>query len=195
MSEPTDEIARAAERIDDLHYRLIKGALLRTQLLCARHGALDVDWRTALLNSATEPVPDISEEHQQLRLQAAEEVANMPNADWEPEMRVGWRDSLESWYAATTQCLDDIDQAQRLLHREAGLSTEALEVNAVMDRDLLTASYRAGLTAAGLVSDWLDWLRGRVQGWPPGPRRETQLAELAGEDYPRSLQQLPRYWA
>jgi hypothetical protein len=195
MTDPAAQIARATERIDGLFYRLTKAALLRTQLLCARHGGLDADWRTAVLEAAAEPVPDIDDRHQQLRIQAAEEIANLPNADWEPDMRVGWRDSLEAWYAATKQCLDDIDDAQRLLHREAGLSTEAAEANSAMDRDLVTASYRAGLTAAGLVSDWYDWLHGRVLGWPHGPRRETQLAAMAQEDYRRTLQQLPRYWA
>lgn len=195
MSGPADEIARAAGRIDDLFYRLTKSSVLRTQLLCARHGVLSVDWRTQLVEVAAEPIPEISDTHQRLRLQAVDEVANMPNADWEPEMKVGWRDSLESWFAATKACLEDISETQRLLLGEARLPTAGLDAELAMDRDLETASYRAGLTAAGLVSDWMDWLHRQVRGWPSGLRREAQLAAMADDAYRRTLQQLPRYWA
>ena len=40
--------------------------------------------------TVAEPLEDIGERHQQL-LQAAEDVANLPNADWEPDMKTGWR--------------------------------------------------------------------------------------------------------
>jgi hypothetical protein len=185
----------AAESLDELCQRIATAALLHTQLVCARHGVLDADWRTAVLAAAGEPVEELDEHHQQMQVQAAETIANLPNADWEPDMKVGWRASLESWHAATTACLADLQDAQRRIHQEAALSTSDLEAGFVMDRDLQTASYRAGLTAAGLVSDWPAWLRGRVQSWPPGPRRDSQLAALDDPDYRRQLQQLPRYWA
>lgn len=186
----------ADESFDDLCQRIAVASLLHTQLMCARHGVLDVDWRTAVLVAAAEPLDDdLGEHHQQMRAQAAEKIANLANADWEPDMKVGWRASLEAWHAATTACVADLQYAQRRIHQGAKLSTSDLEAGFVMDRDLQTASYRAGLTAAGLVSDWPAWLRGRVQNWPPGPRRDSQLAALDDPDYRRQLQQLPRYWA
>jgi hypothetical protein len=185
----------ATALLDDLYLQLLTAGLLHSVLLCARHGVLDADWRTAVLDDATDPVEEINDHHQQLRLQAAEAVANLANADWEPGTKVGWRTSLEAWHAASTGCLDRIEDAQRRIHAEAKLSTRDLEAGFVMDRDLETASYRAGLTAAGLVSNWQEWLRGRVQSWPRGPRRDSQLAALDDPDYRRGLQQLPRYWA
>ena len=189
------DIARAAERIDDAYYRLTKAGLLRVQLLCARLGVLDVDWRTAVLDSVDEPLPDTSDHHQQLRFQVAEEVANLPNADWEPEMKAGWRTALEAWFAATKQCLEEMEDAQRRIHVEADLPVDSMAAGFAMDRDLETASYRAGLTAAGLVSNWFEWLQERVRAWPFGPRRDAQMQAMEDPDYRRQLQQLPRYWA
>ncbi len=189
------DIARAAERIDDAYYRLTRAGLLRVQLLCARLGVLDVDWRTAVLDSVDEPLPDTSDPHQQLRFQAAEEVANLPNADWEPDLKAGWRAALEAWFAATKQCLEEMEDAQRRIHVEAGLPVDSMAAGFAMDRDLETASYRAGLTAAGLVSNWFEWLQERVRAWPFGPRRDAQMQAMEDPDYRRQLQQLPRYWA
>lgn len=189
------DISRAAALIDDAFYQLTKAAMLRTQLLGARLGMLDVDWRTSVLDAVAERLPNVGDRHQELRLRAAEEVANLPNAEWEPDMKVGWRTSLESWYASTKQCLDEMEDAQRRIHIEAGLPVERLAADFAMDRDLETASYRAGLTAAGLVSNWLEWLQERVRTWPYGPRRDAQLQAMDNPDYRRELQQLPRYWA
>ena len=195
MTDANADIVRSAELIEGLYHRLTKAGLLRVQLLCARQGVLDVDWRTAVLESVGEPMEGISERHQELRLQAAEEVANLPNADWEPDMKVGWREALEAWFVATKQCLDEMEDAQRRIHVEVGLPLGNLRADFAMDRDLDTASYRAGLTAAGLVSNWFEWLGERVRSWPHGPRREGQLQAMADADYRRQLQQLPRYWA
>ena len=189
------DLARSAERIDDAYYRLTRAGLLRAQLLCARLGVLDVDWRTAVLDSVDEPLPDTGDRHQQLRFEAAEEIANLPNADWEPEMKAGWRTALEAWFAATKQCLDEMEDAQRRIHVEAGLPLDSMAAGFAMDRDLETASYRAGLTAAGLVSNWFEWLQDRVRAWPFGPRRDGQMQAMEDPDYRRQLQQLPRYWA
>ena len=189
------DIARATALIDDAYYRLAKAGLLRSQLLCARLGALDVDWRSAVLEAVAEPIDGISERHQHLRIRAADEVANLPNADWEPDMKAGWRTALEAWYAATRQCLDEMEEAQRRIYIEAGFTLDSLAAGFAMDRDLETASYRAGLTAAGLVSNWFEWLQERVRAWPFGPRRDTQLQAMDNPDYRRQLQQLPRYWA
>lgn len=196
MTDAEADLSHALDRIEALTYRLTYAGILRTQLWAARYGALDVDWRTAVLELAAEPLDDISDHHhQQMWRRAAEDVANLPNQDWEPDMKVGWRQSLEAWYTATKQCTDDTEEAQRCIHQDAGLSLATVELTASMDRDLDTASYRAGLTAAGLVSNWQDWLLERVRSWPHGPRREAQLAAMAEPGYIRQQQQLPRYWA
>ncbi len=182
--------------IEDATYRLIAAGFLRSQLSAARLGVLDVDWRTALIESTAEPLAGLSDSHLEMRLKAADEIANIANQDWEPQMKVGWRDSLEAWHAATKRCIDHTLAAQVSLRRSAGLSSADAEAAAAMDRDLSTASYRAGLTAAGLVSDWPRWLIERVHtAWPAGARKQNQLDAMEDPAWRRQLQQLPRYWA
>lgn len=173
----------------DLSYRLMRAGILRAQLLCARLGVLDVDWRTALLDATAEAANPIER-------QAAADIANLPDADWEPDMKVGWRRSLESWFAAMMTCIDDMQDAHRDIHRTAaGMGSDDLVLATyTMDRDVETASYRAGLTAAGMASAWEEWLRDRVLAWAAGPRRNLQLAAMSDPEYRRQLQQLPRYW-
>jgi hypothetical protein len=189
------DVQSSTAEIDALSYRLIKSGILRTQLWCARHGFLDLDWRTQLLDALADPIEGLDECQQQRRCKAAEEVANLPGAAWEPEMKVGWRQSLEAWREATQSCIEDMYKAEREIHRAAGLGTDGLDATYAMDCELETASYRAGLTAAGLVCDWEGWLRQRVLAWPAGPRRDSQLTTMATVLHRRHLQRLPRYWA
>jgi hypothetical protein len=188
-------IAKAEALIEDLYYRTVKATTLRAQLLCARHGYLDIDWRTALIEVTTEPIEGIAEKHQQIRERAVRDVANLSDADWEPDMKVGWRASLEAWFGATKECLDDIEELQKRTRAEAGLPVDGIAERHAMDLDVETASYRAGLTAAGLVSDWHDWLLERVRKWPDAGRRDVQLAAMKEPDYRARVQQLPAYWA
>ena len=88
-----------------------------------------------------------------------------------------------------------MEDAQRRIHAEAGLPVNDLAAGFAMDRDLETASYRAGLTAAGLVSNWFEWLGGEGSGMAPRAAPKNQLQAMADPDYRRQLQQLPRYWA
>jgi hypothetical protein len=195
---PTDgpgRIAKAEALIEDLYYQTVKATTLRTQLLCARHGYLDIDWRSALIEITAEPVEGIAEKHQLIRERAARDVANLSDADWEPDMKVGWRASLEAWFAATKECLDDIEELQKRTRAEAGLSVDGIAERHAMDLDVETASYRAGLTAAGLVSDWYGWLLERVRKWPDAGRRDVQLAAMKDPEYRAGVQQLPAYWA
>ncbi len=177
----------ANDPIADFSYRLMRAGILRAQLLRARLGVLDVDWRTELLDATAEAANPIER-------QAAADIANLPDADWEPEMKVGWRRSLEAWYAAMMTCIDDMQDAHRDIRRiAAGMGSDDLATWA-MDRDVECASYRAGLTSAGLVSAWEEWLRDRVLAWPDSHRRNLQLAAMSDPEYRRQLQQLPRYW-
>ena len=189
------QIAKAEAFVEDLYYRTVKATTLHTQLLCARAGYLDVDWRTALVEAAAEPIEGIAEKHQQLRERAASDVADLSDADWEPEMKVGWRASLEAWYAATKECLAEIENLQKRTRAEAGLPVAGIAERHAMDLDVETASYRAGLSAAGLTNDWYDWLLERVRKWPDAGRRDAQLAAMKEPEYHASIQQLPVYWA
>jgi hypothetical protein len=186
----------ALDVIDAVTMRITAAGLLRTQLSAARLGILDIDWRTDLLARSAEPMDDLDDHHRQILDRAAAEIANIPNQAWEPDMGVGWRESLEAWYDASKRCVQDTLDAQVQLRRATGLaSARDLDDAATMDLDLVIASYRAGLTSAGLVSDWHQWLTTKVHGWPRGPRRDTQLAALADPQWRQSLQQLPKYWA
>jgi hypothetical protein len=180
--------------IAELGYQLIKVGVLRTTLTAARMGALDIDWRTVLIARTSEPVPDLDEHCRTMLARAAAEVADLLDQAWEPEMRVGWRASLEAWYEATKMCTQDFEDIQRRIAREAGQSAHDVEAAARMDRDMDCASYRAGLTAAGLVSDWYSWLQSRISEWPQGVHREIRLEALSDPQYRRLMERLPRYW-
>ncbi|ORW11048.1 MULTISPECIES: hypothetical protein [Mycobacterium] len=195
---PVDGPAKIAEgqaRIEDFAYQTIKASMLHTQLICAREGCLDIDWRTTLIETAAQPINDIAADHQQIRERAAHEVANLPDADWEPDMKVGWRASLEAWHTASKKCLDDMDELEKHTRAESGKPVDDITERYAMERDLLTASYRAGLTAGGVVSDWYEWLLKRVKQWPDTNRRDSQLAEMDEPGYRKNLQKLPPYWA
>jgi hypothetical protein len=189
------QITKSQTVVDELYYQIVKATTLLTQLLCAREGCLDVDWRTAVVEAAAEPIEGIAGKHQELRERAARDVADLPEADWEPDMKVGWRSSLDAWFAATKACLADIEDLEKRSRSEAGLSVAGLADRHAMDLDVHTASYRAGMTAAGLVSNWYEWLLERVREWPDPLRRKTQLAAMEQQDYRASVQQLPAYWA
>lgn len=182
----------AAAAVDEL----VRARYLSRTLLAARMGLLgDEDWRTALIESVT-AVDGLSDSQLEVRRRAATQVADLPNQAWEPGMKVGWRDSLEGWYTATKQCIDTTAKTRIELRRTAACSPGDVTAAAAMDHDLATALYRAGLTAAGLVSDWPQWLTDRcLDTWPRGARREAQLDLLQDPAYVRQLQQLPRYWA
>lgn len=189
------KIAKTEALLDDLYYQTTKAAMLRTQLLCAREGCLDIDWRTALMEIAAQPITGVTDHHQQIRERAASEVANLPEADWEPDMKVGWRASLEAWYITTKQCLDEIEELEKRTRVEAGLPIDGITERYAIDRDLETASYRAGLAAGGLANDWYDWLLIRVIQWPDENRRDSQIEAMEDPGYRATLQHLPAYWA
>lgn len=189
------KLARTQAAIDDFLYRISKLNYLRAQLLSAREGTLKSDWRTTLVKSATESI-GLQPDQQAARERAARDISALPPADWEPDRHVGWRLALNAWYEATNQCLDDIENAEKQLRSESWMSADTVTTRIAMDRDLTTASYRAGLAAGGLDVDWYDWLIDRVRKWPDKQRRDDQLDLMTLEpDYRDSMQQLPAYWA
>ena len=63
-----------------------------------------------------------------------------------------------------------------------------------VERDIIGASYRAGLCAGGNPVDWRGWLRDRVASWPDNPARTKVLAELQDPHVHKDWEMLPDYW-
>lgn len=191
-AEPSDSGEKTADAdpaIDHFRYETTRLTLLRTYLQCAREGTLSPDWRETL----TEIHP--AGEHED-RARAIADIAETPPADWEPDKGVGWRRALDSWYEATTNCLTATEAIQeRLLTSKAATPVHKAAQNTLIARDIATASYRAGMAAAGLDIEWFDWLIDRVHQWPDARRRSEQLDLMTLEPgYRETVQQLPLYW-
>lgn len=179
---------------------------LRALLLSARQGTLPEDWREALVTTGTDTdtdAPDgddtpitLTDNQLALNRQSAESLAAAPSVDWHPHRNVGWRRALDAWYDATKQCLDDTERVETDVRGLSWMSVDAVSARIDTDRDLATASYRAGLAAGGLAVEWFDWLVDRVRRWPDKQRRDDQLDLMTLEPgYRESMQRLPGYWA
>lgn len=173
-------------------------ALLRVVLQQARAGRLETDWRdkvpVAIIDSGTLS-DDRDGDVYAAAVCAGRELVDIPAQDWEPNSGVGWRKALDAWFEGTKGCLMIFEAAER--HLQAGFPTGGILSQAAMDRDLATASYRAGLAAGGLdVADWYEWLTDRVYAWPDKKRRDDQIDLMTLEPgYRESIEQLPAYWA
>lgn len=186
-----EELGDEDTRIEQFRYEMTKLTLLRTYLQCARDGILTTDWRQTL----TKIHP--AGQHES-RARAIAAIAETPPADWEPDQGVGWRRALDAWHRATTDCLEATeDTQQRLLVSRAATAdlVRSVAVNITIARDLATASYRAGMAAAGLDVEWYDWLIDRAREWPDERRRNEQLDLMTLEPgYRETVQKLPLYW-
>jgi hypothetical protein len=70
-----------------------------------------------------------------------------------------------------------------------------LEQSYVQTRDLLTASYLAGLAAGGREVDWVQWLKARVAHWSPDePGTRRAITEFNHPTFREQLERLPKYW-
>lgn len=148
--------------------------LLRPILRQARAGTLASAWRE--------------------KLPAASALAELPPQDWEPGRGVGWRRALDAWHKAMTDCLAAAARADDELRRRLPRYEEA--GGWLMDQDLATASYRAGMAAGGLDVEWFDWLIERTNDWPDHDRARDQLdAMTLDPDYRANMERLPLYWA
>lgn len=92
------------------------------------------------------------------------DVAAVPRQDWEPfSARGDWRRALDSWYECALRVHQHrVDGVQLLTHDDPEWARARLAEN----RDLLDASYRAGL-AEGMGTDngWREWLAERTCYW------------------------------
>lgn len=173
-------------------------ALLRVVLQQARAGTLETDWRDKVPVAIAESgaLSDGRDgDVYAAAVCAGRELVDIRPEDWEPDSGVGWRKSLDSWFEATKGCLMVFESAEQ--HLRAGFPSAGIVSQAAMDRDLATASYRAGLAAGGLdVPDWYGWLNDRVYSWPDKMRRDDQIDLMTLEPgYRESIEQLPAYWA
>lgn len=205
--DAVDKLQRAEAAVHLFSYRATQLNYLRALLLSARQGTLSEDWREALAatdpGAATDADADaddgritLTDDQRAISRQAAQEIAASPPADWHPHRNVGWRRALDAWHEATKQCLDDTERAETDLRGQSWMSADAVTARIDMDRDLATASYRAGLAAGGLAVEWYDWLIERVGRWPDIQRRDDQLDLMTLEPgYRDSMQHLPDYWA
>jgi hypothetical protein len=186
--------ARAKTAVTEFQCRITTLSLLRAHLLSARRGTLSPDWRDRLTEHLHE-AEDLPSDQRHARNRAAAEIAALPPAEWEPDRKVGWRRSLDAWFEAIKHCIKDTEQAEERLRAKTPGAVSAGVGGSVMDRDLATGSYRAGLAAGGLDVEWFDWLINRVREWPDKRRRDEQLDLMTLEpDYRKTMQQLPMYW-
>lgn len=117
------------------------------------------------------------------------ELAEMPVESWEPYVAGGdWREALDSWYSAAL-ANEERWEADLAESRSPG-APDAVERqhHFTEARDLLGASYRAGLAAGGLDVDWRGWLQERSEQWHWA---EPILADDSRFDW---YEKLPEYW-
>lgn len=93
------------------------------------------------------------------------DVAAAPRQDWEPGVADGdWRRALLSWYQAGLRLYEL--RVEGLRYQSCDEDRDEKHAQLVVDRDLLEASYRAGLAAGeGADNGWRDWLVERTRRW------------------------------
>lgn len=201
MNDDIDGVAARLERttaaVDEFRYQCLKLVLLRVQLVSARVGTLESNWRATLVESIEIGGVESDDEvdaADPILVRAASALTTMPPADWEPDRGVGWRTALDSWFAAIKNCLGDLDRLDARLRDEVDVPLGAT-LTSTIELDLMTASYRAGLAAGGLDVDWFDWLIERVHCWPDKKLRDSQLDLMTMDpDYRAATARLPDYW-
>ncbi len=87
---------------------------------------------------------------------------------------------------------DAMEQVSSLDARNDSLARQSLSTF-VMQRDKLTASYRAALAAGGVDIDWRAWFEERIQGWDNEAGAATARIILRQESH-AYMQRLPEYW-
>ena len=105
------------------------------------------------------------------------DVAELPFAAWEPHQAAGdWRAALDAWYRDKLRVHDLVQRARR--HDADGLASDA-----GMQRDLIEASYLAGLASGtGTDNEWQDWLTGRTYQWADKGQAERYRLSLLDPD-------------
>jgi hypothetical protein len=174
--------------------RTVHGALysstLREQLDHARRGLLSAEWRDQLATRSRLPAAGhlclLKRERgdrgdiglAELRRCAWLDVAHLEAALWEPYAVGGdWRAALDAWYTASMNAFEEY--VLSLVHasgRSCGIDLSEL----IFRRDMLEASYRAGIAAGtGKDNGWRDWLATRsAERWEPDRAECYRMAML-----------------
>ncbi|OHT95624.1 hypothetical protein BKG71_23375 [Mycobacteroides chelonae] len=167
--------------------------LMKSVLTCAREGVLSPKWRQEIPAAVASALGQSGEDC--VNTAAVSAVAAIAPAAWEPDTRSGWRRSLDEWFEAVKLCHHDIECSATHLADAVKVELGEWAPVSVIEVDLATASYRAGMAAGGLDVDWYDWLLERVNHWPDPVRRDYQLDLMTLEpDYRATVERLPEYW-
>ncbi|SIJ04871.1 Uncharacterised protein [Mycobacteroides abscessus subsp. abscessus] len=182
-----------ATSIDQFRGDLTRLMLMKSVLTCAREGVLSPQWRQELPAAVASAQGQSSGEC--MNTAAVSAVAAIAPAAWEPDTRSGWRRSLDEWFEAVKQCHHGIEHCATRLADVVKVELGEWAPVSVIEADLATASYRAGMAAGGLDMDWYDWLLERVNHWPDQVRRDYQLDLMTLEpNYRATVESLPAYW-
>jgi hypothetical protein len=174
--------------------RLLHGALysstLRDQLDRARRGLLSADWRDDLATRSRMPAKGhlclLQRERDErgdigapeLRRCAWLDVAHLEAASWEPHAAGGdWRAALDAWYTASMNAFEE--HVLSVMHASGKFCSIGLS-ELIFRRDLLKASYRAGIAAGtGEDNGWRDWIATRsAERWEPDRAECYRMAML-----------------
>ncbi|WP_100524352.1 hypothetical protein [Mycobacteroides abscessus] len=185
------------------HRHLIIGNVLRK----ARAGELGQGWRNNLESHRNlEPGESFRDEE----ILVLRELKDMDVQPWEPNAAGGaWREALDAWYSDTL-AIETYYETERFPElprppadddsvpfdwlswyaQEQGLRAEAdaqLAQTQLGRRDAHGASYRAGLMAGGVETDWLGWLQQRIALWDHRQDYPADISPTMVLDYFGSL--------
>ncbi|MBS1691190.1 MAG: hypothetical protein JST91_03010 [Actinobacteria bacterium] len=142
-------------------------------------------------SGAIDFIPDVFS----LSFCACLDVAAAPRQDWEPGVVDGdWRRALLSWYRAALRVHEH--RVEGLRHPSHEEDRDEKRAQLAVDRDLLEASYRAGLAAGeGADNGWRDWLADRTCRWRDQDRAETVRVMLLDFETPSGTKPIETDWA
>lgn len=216
-------IPNPGDSLGQLSFRLYYGEVLRQALQQARDGVLHPQWRENVGSSSRLSGLQHSDPYG-VRLSVVTAINEMPRAAWEPGHSPDWRAALNSWFDASRAALaehrktvldqhatmtqssmtarvrltaptagDALTKITELDVQNDGLARQSL-ATFITQRDTLTASYGAGLSAGGEDVDWRTWLEGRIDTWDTDNSLAAEGARAMVRQQPSYLERLPTYW-
>lgn len=129
-----------------------------------------------------------------LRFCARLDLVAEPRQDWEPGAAEGdWRRALLSWYQAALRVHEH--RVEGLRHPSHEEDRDDKRAQLAVDRDLLEASYRAGLAdGEGTGNGWRDWLADRTCLWRDQDRAATVQLMLLDFETPAGTKPMESRW-
>ncbi|MEN4476591.1 hypothetical protein [Mycolicibacterium cosmeticum] len=122
------------------------------------------------------------------------DVAAAPRQDWEPGVADGdWRRALLSWYQAALRVHEH--RVEGLRYQSWDEDRDGKRAQLVVDRDLLEASYRAGLAVGeGADNGWREWLVERTRRWRDQGRAVAVRVMLLDFETPAGTKPIESRW-